>query len=141
MLKNPTTLAAMAAIAAIGISLYACEEKEKASKPTEAAVQQETPEKLLVESISFNSAKKVYAINGKKAKIVGVWEESGAPKLELGETATVELSPNEIVKCDNYETTTIKKLYENHYLSEESQFQYYPMVFDVKDKSFGNYGN
>nr|AGS52399.1 uncharacterized conserved protein [uncultured bacterium contig00085] len=34
--------AAMAAIAAIGISLYACEEKEKASKPTEAAVQQET---------------------------------------------------------------------------------------------------
>jgi hypothetical protein len=41
---NISKLAAMAAIAAIGISLYACEEKEKASKPTEAAVQQETPE-------------------------------------------------------------------------------------------------
>nr|AGS52402.1 hypothetical protein [uncultured bacterium contig00085] len=100
--------AAMAAIAAIGISLYACEEKEKASKPTEAAVQQETPEKLLVESISFNSAKNVYAISGKAAKIAGEDPNTGGLMLELGETATVELSPNEIVKCDNYETTTIK---------------------------------
>jgi hypothetical protein len=44
---NITRIAAMSAIAAIGISLYACEKKEeKAAKPTEAAEQapQETPE-------------------------------------------------------------------------------------------------
>jgi uncharacterized protein (TIGR02145 family) len=51
----------MAAMAAIGISLYACEEKEKASKPTEAAVQQET-QKPVVETGTFTDArdKKTY---------------------------------------------------------------------------------
>jgi uncharacterized protein (TIGR02145 family) len=48
--------AAMAAIAAIGISLYACEEKEKSSKPTEAAVQQET-QKPAAEIGAFTDAR------------------------------------------------------------------------------------
>jgi formylglycine-generating enzyme required for sulfatase activity len=34
---NITRIAALAAMAAIGISLYACEKKEKAGKPTEEA--------------------------------------------------------------------------------------------------------
>jgi hypothetical protein len=39
---NITRIAALAAMAAIGFSLGACEKKEKAGKPTEEAVQQET---------------------------------------------------------------------------------------------------
>jgi uncharacterized protein (TIGR02145 family) len=53
--------AAMVAIAAIGFSLYACEEKEKASKPTEAAVPKEM-QKPAVETGTFTDArdKKTY---------------------------------------------------------------------------------
>jgi uncharacterized protein (TIGR02145 family) len=60
-LAKSATAAAFAAIAAIGFSLNACEEKEKASKPTEAAVQQET-QKPAVETGAFTDArdKKTY---------------------------------------------------------------------------------
>jgi len=96
--------------------------------------------KLLVKSISFDSAKNIYAISGETAEIAGEYP-SGAPMLELGETITVELCSDEIVKCDNYDTTTIKKLYEDYYLSEDNQFLHYPMIFDVNNKSFINYSN
>ncbi|MBE7031940.1 MAG: hypothetical protein E7401_03140 [Ruminococcaceae bacterium] len=113
-------------------------------------IQQETAEpnltpstasvKLLVKSMNFDPAKNIYAISGEIAKIVGEYP-SGAPLLELGETIIVELCPDEIVKCDSYDTTTIKKLYEDYYLSKDNQFLHYPMIFDVNNKSFINYGN
>jgi len=105
-----------------------------------SSIQPTSAIKLLVKSISFDPAKNVYIISGQTAQNIGEYP-SGAPKLELGEIKNVELSPDEIVKCDNYETTTIKKLYEEYYLSEGNQFFHYPMVFDVDNKSFGNYGN
>ncbi|MBQ9758085.1 MAG: hypothetical protein IJW15_06730 [Clostridia bacterium] len=99
-----------------------------------------SPVKLLVKSINFDPAKNIYAISGEIAKIVGEYP-SGAPLLELGEAIIVELCPDEIVKCDSYDTTTIKKLYEDYYLSKDNQFLHYPMIFDVNNKSFINYGN
>ena len=74
--------------------------------------------KLLVKTMSFDPAKNIYAISGETVKIVGEYP-SGAPLLELGETIIVELCPDEIVKWDNYDTTTIKKLYEDCEISEE----------------------
>ena len=96
--------------------------------------------KLLVKFMNFDPAKDIYTISGEVAKIVGEYP-SGAPMLELGETISVELYPDEIVKCDNYDTITIKKLYEDYYLSKDNQFLNYPMIFDVNNKSFINYGN
>ena len=96
--------------------------------------------KLLVEFISFNSAKNVYVITGPIIQIVGEYI-SGAPMLELGEIVIFELLPYAIVKTDNFGTSTMKRLYEEYYLSGDNQFLHYPMVFNVEDKSFSNYGN
>lgn len=98
------------------------------------------PIKVHVRSITFNPVKNVYIISGEETKFIGEYP-SGAPMLKLGKTVAVELHPGEIVRCDGYKTTTIKRLYEDYYLSKDNQFLYYPMVYDANEKSFGNYGN
>ena len=98
------------------------------------------PLKVWVRSITFNPAKNVYVISGEEAKVFGE-SPSGAPMLESGKPVTVELHADEIVRCDGYKTTTIKRLYEDYYLSKDNPFLYYPMVYDVNEKYFGNYGN
>ena len=96
---------------------------------------------LSFDKITYDSNSKIYTITGRAAKFITAETESGAPLYEYGQTVSVFLPSGTQIRSHHAGgVVTIDRIYNDHQRGY-SDFEFYPFIYNTKNKTLENIGN